>query len=275
MIDLHLHSNFSDGEYSPSEVVKKARKKGISVVSLTDHDTFNGTSEAQFACKNSGIQFISGVELEAATDIINSKYIHILGYNITKPNLLNNYLFELKDERIKLINNYIEELNDLGIHSSFEEISSLSPGQHLTAYHIPKLLFKKGYYNSFENAKKDFIDPNGKYYIKRNSYNVKFIVDLILDSGGIPVLAHPCRLPQKGISLDKYIGLLSQNGLEGLETYYSQHSLEDIKFYETIAKKYNLIQTAGSDWHTDKEEPKYTMGINVSNEKKIIDDLSR
>lgn len=271
MIDLHTHSLFSDGDLTPSEVVKRAKQKGVSVLSLTDHDCILGLEEARLACEQMGIQFIPGVELEAATDISQSNYIHILGYNFDKPEILDQYLKTLREERLSIINKYIELLNHLGFNTCFDEINALTPGMHLTTYHIPVFLYKKGYYETFEAAKKDFLHPDGKYYISRNYYDVDFIIDLIIRAGGIPVLAHPCRLPQKNANLDSYISTLKQKGLMGIETYYSQHTAADILFYESLAKKYNLLQTAGSDWHSSTEN--IEIGMNPFNEEKIVNTL--
>lgn len=270
MLDLHLHSLISDGEFTPSEVVKKAKQNGVSILSLTDHDSIGGIEEAEETCKKLGIQFIPGVELEASTDITRSRYIHILAYNFSNKKVLDDYLHTLRQERIDNIIKYVELLNSLGIYTSFEEIDDLTPGLHITAYHIPILLCQKGYYDSFSKAKKDFINPDGKYYIERNYYDVKFIINLILKSGGVPVLAHPCRLPQKGLELDNYVSYLKQVGIVGIETYYKAHTSEEVLFYETLAQKYDLIQTSGSDWHCENDLP---IGLTPPNENEIISNL--
>lgn len=131
-------------------------------------------------------------------------------------------------------------------------------------------LCKKGYYSSFEEARRDFIDPTGKYYIERNFYDVEFIINLIINSGGIPVLAHPRRLEQKGDELVSYISYLKNIGIVGIETNYAYNSKEETTFYKSIAKKYNLLQTAGSDWHCDSD---LDMGITLSNEQDIVNSL--
>lgn len=271
MIDLHLHSTFSDGDLSPSEIVKKANQKGISALSLTDHDSILGLEEAKENCDKFGIRFIPGVELEAATDITQSKYIHILGYNFKKPKVLEDYLYNLQQERIYIVKKYVELFEKLGITTSFEEILSITPGLHLTAYNIPIFLCKKGYFNDFNDAKETFINPGSEYYIPRNFYNVDFIIDLIIKAGGIPVIAHPYRLPQKGNELETYVANLKQKGIVGIETYYSEHSQEEIAFYEMLAKKYNLLQTVGSDWHS--YEYGIPMGLSVSGEEEIVNSL--
>jgi len=271
MIDLHLHSFVSDGDLSPSEIVRKAKQNGISTLSLTDHDSISGIAEAQLACKQLGIRFIPGVELEAATDISRSRYIHILGYNFNNSNILNEYLTKLREERIYIIMEYVKVLRTLGIYTSYEEISSITSGLHITAYHIPMFLHQNGYYESFSQAKKDFINPSGKYYIPRNFYDVDFIINLILKAGGIPVLAHPCRLPQKNEALDSYVAELTSKGLLGIETFYPEQCNEDVIFYKSLAQKYGLLQTAGSDWHSEKSQIK--MGFEFSNEEAIVKSL--
>lgn len=267
MIDLHLHSLCSDGDFSPSDVVKKAKDENISVLSLTDHDSISGIDEAKKTATKLGIRCIPGVELEASTDITKSRYIHILGYNFSRYDLLSEYLNRLKNERIFLIKQYIYILNNLGYNVTFDEVSSLTPGEHLTVYHIAKLLSKRGFFD-FSTAKRMFLNPDGKYYIPRQFYDVDFIINLILDSGGIPVLAHPCRLRQKGNELDKYVASLCPKGLKGIEVYYSSHSKEEIEFYKSLAEKYNLLMTAGSDWHSPNDN--IQMGMSIPLEDKLI-----
>ena len=162
-------------------------------------------------------------------------------------------------------------MKTLGIYTSYEEISSITPGLHITSYHIPMFLHKNGYYESFSKAKHDFINPNGQYYIPRTFYDVDFIINLILKAGGIPVLAHPCRLPQKKDFLDSYVAELSHKGILGIETFYPEHSNEDISFYNSLAEKYNLLETAGSDWHSEQYHTE--MGFHLSNEQKIVESL--
>lgn len=267
MIDLHVHSLCSDGDFSPSDVVKKAKQENISVLSLTDHDSISGIFEANKVATILGMKFISGVELEASTDISRSRYIHILGYNFSRYDLLEEYLKNLKNERISLIKQYINLLNELGYYSTFDEVSALTPGEHLTVYHISKLLSKKGFFD-FRTAKKLFLNPDGRYYIPRRFYNEDFIINLILNSGGIPVLAHPCRLRQKGDELDKYVGSLCQKGLKGIEVYYSLHSEKEVEFYKSLAKKYHLLMTAGSDWHSPNDN--IQMGLSIPLENDLV-----
>lgn len=267
MIDLHLHSLCSDGEFTPSDVVKRAKHENISVLSLTDHDSISGITEARKTATQLGMYCISGVELEASTDITRSRYIHILGYNFSRYDLLNDYLNMLKDERVSLIKQYINLLNNLGYDTTFDEVSSLTPGEHLTVYHIAKLLSKKGFLD-FSTAKKMFLNPDGKYYIPRHFYNEDFIINLILDSGGIPVLAHPCRLRQKGVELDEYVSSLCLKGLKGIEVYYSSHSKAEIEFYKFLAEKHHLLMTAGSDWHSPNDN--IQMGLSVPSEAELI-----
>ncbi len=267
MIDLHLHSLYSDGELSPSDVVERAYQAGVSVLSLTDHDTISGLREAQKTATSLGINFIPGVELEAATNIGKSQYIHILGYNFKNYDLLNQYLDYLKWERIDLVKRYINLLNNIGYKTSFEEVTSLTPGEHLTVYHIAVYLSKVHEFD-FNEARELFLDPGSKYYIPRHFYNVDFIINLILQSGGIPVLAHPCRLPEKGKELEKYVATLSKKGIKGIETYYPLNSRSETKFYEYLAEKYRLLKTAGSDWHSYNDN--FHIGMSTSENDKII-----
>lgn len=136
MIDFHLHTIYSDGDYTPFELVRLLRENNVTSFSLTDHDSTLGLKEMQVLANKFQMEFIPGVEFEAYYDIENEQYVHILGYNFSNLNEIDKYLVKLRNERINLIYDYIQLFNNIGMHISFEEINNLTPGIHLTTSHI-------------------------------------------------------------------------------------------------------------------------------------------
>ena len=124
---------------------------------------------------------------------------------------------------------------------------------------------KKGYASTFEEAKRAFLLPSSKYYINRNHYTVEFIIDMILKSGGIPVLAHPCRIHMTDDEIETFISKMKLYGLQGIEAFYLMSSETQKSFYQSIALKNGLFVTAGSDWHSPEDN--YNPGIELSYEK--------
>lgn len=271
MIDLHVHSLYSDGSYSPTDVVRHAAKGNVSAISLTDHDCILGLPEARKTASSLGLQFIDGVELEAYTDIESGTYIHVLAYNIKNLKTMGDYLDRLRIERIDAVKKYIELLKSKNLDITYESVCSLTPGRHLTPNHIAVWLVKNHFYSSFKEAKSDYLLPSSSNYIKRNYHPIDEIIHLILECGGIPVLAHPCRLGYSNESLDLFVAKLTNLGLRGIEAYYSSHSILQTRFYLSLAQKYNLIVTAGSDYHGYDDSG--SIGMNVPNEKNIIASL--
>lgn len=264
MIDFHLHTIYSDGEYTPFELIRLLRENNVTSFSLTDHDSTLGLKEMQVLADAYKMEFIPGVEFEAYYDIENEQYVHILGYNLSDLNEIDKYLVKLRNERINLIYEYIQLFHKIGMQISFDEINALTPGIHLTTSHIAACILKKKYVKTFEEARRKFLVPSSKYYIARNYYTTEFIIDLIVKSGGIPVLAHPCRIHMNSRKVEKFISQLKSYGLQGLEALYLCSTEEQKQYFELLAQDNGLFITAGSDWHTPKDN--YNPGIKLPNE---------
>lgn len=246
--DLHLHSFYSDGNYTPCQVVNLAYSQKVSVLSLTDHDCIMGISEARNIASSLNISFISGVELQADLMDIPGAYIHILAYNFSNFSLMEHYLSSLRLERLDTISKYIKLLQSQGFNVDFEAIKSLSPGLHLTCSHVAAWLVKNNVYSSFQEAKNNYLLPSSINYIKRPLHYTDEIISLIKKCGGIPVLAHPYRTNFSYDQLDNFVEHLVSQGIEGIEAYYKPH-IDRKDPILALAKKYGLLVTGGSDWH--------------------------
>lgn len=261
VVDLHLHSFYSDGNYTPSQVVNLAYAKKVSILSLTDHDCIMGIPEARNIANDLNISFISGVELQADLIDIPGSYVHILGYNFKDFSLMEQYLHSLRLERIDTISKYIKLLQSQGFDVDFDAIRSLSPGLHLTCGHIATWLVKNNFFSNFQEAKANYLLPSSSNYIKRDLHYTDEIISLIKKCGGVPVLAHPYRINFSYKQLDNFVDYLVSQGLEGIEAYYKPH-IDRKEPILALARKYGLLVTGGSDWHNyDDPSP----GINIPN----------
>ena len=244
-VDLHLHSLKSDGTLPPYKVVDRVATAGIKLCSLTDHDSVDGVKEAVSRGIEKGIKVIRGVELSTYDE---DGELHILGYGMSLDRKFYDGLrvaVEMRNQRNKLI---FKKLREQGVEVYEEELDK-SSGVKGRA-HIAKLLVKKGYCKSINEAFDRWIGQNDTAYVKSERYRPNNAIELIRSCGGIPVLAHPSRFrDEKGFS--KRFRDLVNFGLGGVEAYYPSHTLEDRIEYASLARRYGIIVTGGSDFHTD------------------------
>ncbi|UZQ84176.1 PHP domain-containing protein [Thermoanaerobacter sp. RKWS2] len=240
--DLHMHSKASDGTNSPSEVVRLAKEHGLSCISLTDHDTIDGLEEAIGASSRYEIEVIPGIEFNC---YYQDQEIHILGYfiNYHDKNFTEKLeeMKKLRDDRAKAI---LKELNELGIDISIEDVLEFTSEKFIGRPHIARAMVKKNYVESVKEAFEKYIGVGAPAYVERYRITPFEAINLILENGGVPVLAHPGLLQD-----DSIIEELAPKGLIGIEVYHSKHTTEDIEKYLNKAKKYKLIITGGSDFH--------------------------
>lgn len=273
MIDLHTHTNYSDGDYSPFELIKLAIEKGIGTIAITDHDTLDGIktiNKSDPVIVNSGIQIIDGIELSAK---VPKGRMHILGYNINiNDEHLNKKMKEIKNNSINSVLSIMEQMKrDYGVVFAYDDIKELVNYNHnLGRPDLAILCVKYGYATSIQDAfDKYLIEAHRKTRKTCNGLSYKECIELILKSDGIPVLAHPksLELPEK-----EFIELLKEMidlGLKGIEVYHSSHTEEETKYYLDIANKYNLLVSGGSDYHGPTIKPDIKLGTGKKNNLKI------
>jgi predicted metal-dependent phosphoesterase TrpH len=253
--DLHLHSNKSDGILSPEEVVLQAAKLGLAAISLTDHDTVEGISEALDAGTRYGVRVVPGIELNTSAD---NGELHILGYYIchTDTKLLDT-LKGIKEARVQRVRTIIKKLNDLGFEITFDQVlKKAGKADSMGRPHIARLLLEKGYVSTVKEAFEKYIGYGGSAYVERHKLLPREVIALIKDCGGVPVLAHPGIL-----SSSLYIDLCIREGVQGIEVYHSRHTEEQAAVFRKIARRHDLIVTGGSDCHGEfKFDGKMLMG---------------
>lgn len=269
MIDMHLHTKWSDGSLQVPELVKKLKLNNVNYAALTDHDCILGNEEFKSVSDEYNIKTIYGVELECYYNLDTSNYLHMLCYNYKDIKKLNNFLEQERLYRIEAINEAIEKIKKIGVFSNLNEVKSMSCGRHLLINHLCILLEKKRVVKSKFEAYQMFLNPNSELYINYPKITVEEIMKIIDDVGGMPVLAHPKRINMDKVELENYVSYLKKLGLKGIETYYSFNTKEEISFCEYLSNKYELIDTVGSDWHCEEDKIKFG-SQNISSEKEKV-----
>ena len=273
VIDMHTHTNYSDGDLSPQELIALAIKKRVGTIAITDHDTIDGIKQINrndSLIIDSGIKIINGIELSAK---VSKGTMHILGYDIDLSNeFLNKKMSDLKDKSINSILTIMEQIKrDYGITFGYNDIRELINANHnLGRVDLAKLCIKYGYAISVQDAfDKYLIEAHDKTRIFRKELEFNECIDLIINSGGIPVLAYPKSLK---LNEKEFLILLKEMiscGLKGIEVYHSSHTKEEMKYFLEIANKYNLLVSGGSDYHGKTVKPNIELGSGKNNNIKI------
>ncbi len=271
MIDLHVHSTDSDGEKTPEELIDEAIEKGITTLAITDHDTINAMEKGIEYSKNKNINFIPGVEINARIKV---GQMHMLGLGIKRDlGKLRKKLDILKQSRDSRNLKFIEKLNELGFEISLEELQEISGSDIIGKPHFAKLFLNKRYINDEKEMFSKYFDSKEFREIKNFSYEPEEVIKMILEAGGIPILAHPQTLKLTDIELEKRIIELIKNGLQGIECFHSEQTKEEMQKYCKLAQKYDLIITQGSDYHGPIIKPQIEMGIGIN--RNIINNMEK
>ncbi|WP_274364311.1 PHP domain-containing protein [Paenibacillus thermotolerans] len=245
--DLHLHTYASDGIYSPAEMVRKASEAGIKTIAITDHDTLAGIEEAQRTGEKFGVRVIPGVELSTKYD---GKSVDILGYNVSANDTLNDVLIGLRDGREDRALRIIKKFTEIKMPITMDDIREFSQGGVIARPHIAKAIVKKGYISDYQSVFDNYLADGKPCAIEKVIISPQEGIDLIHQSGGIAVLAHPILTGD-----DDFIReLLSNFNFDGIEVWHRKQTKEDNERYKKMAKEFDLIMTGGSDFHNDEHQ---------------------
>lgn len=252
-VDLHTHSNKSDGSYSPTQLVDYAIAKGLRAIALTDHDTTDGLLEAithANALSLAGfpsLEVVPGIEFSTKHE---EKDIHIVGLYIAydSPGFCDR-LQEFVDSRTRRNIKMCGNLQGAGIDITYEKLQERNPDAVITRAHYASYLFEKGYVKSRQDAFAQYLGDHTKYFVPREKVTPAQAVSLILEAGGIPILAHPPLYHMGREHLDNLVSSLKGVGLMGIEALYSTYTNQDERDMLRLADKYDLLLSGGSDFH--------------------------
>lgn len=240
--DLHLHTSFSDGTYTPEELTDHAVAAGLDAVALTDHDTVDGCARMAAACARTKLEFIPGAELTAE---MKGREFHILGYWLDSSSTrLQSRLQEFQTARSQRIQEMVARLNRRGIPLTAEQVFAVancaSPGRP----HLARALAQGGYCRDYDDAFEKFLKKGRPAWVPKAAMQAEPTIELIHAAGGVAVLAHPGLY-----RADEMIPALAAAGLDGLECWHTRHSAAAAESYARVAAHLGLVATGGSDCH--------------------------
>jgi|SRR5690625_287947 len=252
---MHVHTYYSDGIFSPKEVVEKAVQLGLDGIAITDHDTVLGVKEAIDASKEyPNFSVIPGIEFSC---IHEDEEVHILGYFINYESLeLEKILDKLNSARRNRTGKIVAKLNQLGMDIEEKDVLEIGKKNFTGRVHVAKALIKKGYVSSVEEAFEKYLERGQPAYVERESLSINKAIRLINSLGGVSILAHPGLLKKR----DKIIKYCIDAGILGLECIHSKHRKEDVEGLKRIVQENNLIATGGSDCHGRKIDGEILLG---------------
>jgi len=243
-VDLHTHSNASDGIYSPAELFEVAERAGVSAIGLTDHDTVKGLPEAIAAAEKYGPELVPGVELSVLEE---KGEIHILGYYPCDTEQLNAELKDIREERYSRMDKIVAKLKNLGFKLNIQEVLTEAGDSAPGRLHLARLLLRKKYVHSLDEAFSLYLNPDRGAYVPRQLMTLKRAMELLTAVKAVKVIAHPGELGKAII--DRLIPM----GLQGIEVFHPDHSTAQKKYYHELALSKGLLVTGGSDFHGDRE----------------------
>ncbi len=247
LVDLHVHSNVSDGTFSPAEVTGLALSAGLRAYALTDHDSIGGVKDAMQAAEGTGLKVIPGTELSS---ICEGTEIHLLGLclNPDAPEL-SNALTKLREDRNRRNLEMLSRFQQDGFQITPDDITGGNSDLVVTRAHFARALLEKGYVKSMDQAFRAYLDHGKKYCPPKETISPPEAIRLIRAAGGFPALAHPVQYKLGWKKTEAMILSLKEMGLMGVEVYYSSHHPGDSCRLREICRKYDLLPTGGSDFH--------------------------
>jgi 3',5'-nucleoside bisphosphate phosphatase len=267
LIDLHSHTNESDGTCSPAQLIEEAVRAGVHTLGITDHDTFKGYDQALPCAEAAGVELVCGIELSTK---LHGHSVHLLGYFLAQDGQTEFRTWVLEQQAARRDRNIrlVARLQELGFDITLEEAEAR--GRGMTGRpHFAQILVEKGYVANLRQAFDDYLDESAKGYVYRHEPQFAEGVERVRRAGGIASLAHPVRV--KG-DVPALMPELAESGLNAIEAYHSDHTASDTELYLGLAKRYGLRVTGGSDFH-GAVKPGVTLGRGCDGNLNIPEDL--
>jgi len=252
-IDLHTHSNRSDGTFEPAELVRLAAERGLDSVALTDHDSTAGLDEAIAAGVEVGVEVVPGVEFSAEYERTS---VHVLCYWMDPANEgFMDELRRLRDERLRRGELMVEKLQGLGFDISFERVREISGGGNIVRPHVAQAMVEAGIVTTEQEAFDEWIADGRPAHVGKHALDPVDAVGLIRSAGGVCVLAHPGMWGDESSVPEELIERMAAAGMGGLEVDHPDHDEEKRAHYRALAERLGLVPTGGSDCHGDRYVP--------------------
>ncbi len=257
-----MHTTYSDGIFSPYEVVKKCKQRGLSVISITDHDSVDAFPDAIEYGKEFGVEVIPGVELSALVD---DRDVHILGYflDYTNKRLLE-YLEFFRRERVKRAERIVAKLNNINVPLTIESVLERAGHGAVGRPHIASAMVEEGYIETYHQAFEKFIGNGGPAFEKKFQLTLKDAIQLISSSGGLSFLAHPGRF-----TTEELLHQTIRSGLDGIEVIHPSHQPSHTSYYRGVVNEYFLLESGGSDFHGGKKNDDEVLGNFYIDESRV------
>ncbi len=241
-IDLHCHTTASDGILPPRDLVRKAHRQGLMLLSITDHDTTRGVEEALDEGRAVGLRVIPGVEVTA---YVGDLEIHILGHFVDPSDAtFTAFLERSQAARIERLRNMIARLGELGIHVDLEEVFTVGAEGSVGRPHLAQVLVRRGYVRDIPEAFDRYLKQGASAFVERPHLPAEEAIERIKEAGGFPTLAHPGLY-----NGDEVVKVLAGKGLVGLEVYHPDHTPSQMAHYRRLSRELGLLATGGSDYH--------------------------
>ncbi len=252
-IDLHSHTNASDGTLTPAELIAMAERVHLSALSITDHDTFDGYEQALPFARAAGLDLVRGIELNSRLSLDGSshpRYVHVLVYfPLHEPTPgFKTWLAEQQADRRSRNTKLAKALQDAGVDITLAEVEAR--GRSLAGRpHFARILMEKGYATNFEDAFHKYLGEDAPSYVERDSNTTEEVIAIARRGGGIPVVAHPIRIGLQRLQEPVVLSRFKEAGLGGLEVIHSDHPPALQLHYAALAEEFGLLPTGGSDFH--------------------------
>ncbi len=262
LIDLHVHSDCSDGTCSPEELVELAKQKGLSAFALTDHDTTEGVARARHAAEGTGVCVIPGIEFSTSYE---KRDVHVLGLGIDpEDEYFQENLDRFRNSRDRRNEEMIRKMQEHGISITQEEVEKLFPDAVITRAHFARFLVEKKFVGSTNEAFDRYLGDRACCFVPREKVTPFQAVRLIKENGGYAVLAHPLIYGFSKGKLEELVREMKKAGADGIEAIYSQNRWNDEGEMRALAKRHGLKITGGSDFH-GSNKPGIEMGTGKGN----------
>ncbi len=277
LYDLHIHTTCSDGKYKRIELLKKMNDLGFKYACFSDHNYLTDDIDLL----NSEYSNIYGdeqkVEMFSATelDIVEYSRLHILGYGIEHIDVVKKVLDKYLNENTEICKTLVKNIyNQYGIEISFDQLIEYTETGNVNKNIIVQWLIDNGYANSVYDAGMRFTSKYSPCYVERSRLKLADSFDLIKNNGGLIVMAHPSSMKMNNDDLEEFVKVLKEKGLDGIEVFNADKTTqEQLNFYRQLAKKYQLFETSGSDFHRESTTPIF--GVNNDYSNSFIKKLKR